>query len=283
MRFMVLVKANGNTEAGVMPSEQLLAEMTAFNTELVNAGILLAGEGLQPSSKGARIRFSGTERSVIDGPFAETKELIAGYWIWQVKSREEAIEWAKRCPNPTGEESVLELRQIFEPGDFGEALTPELREQEENLRAQAAKQTQSPAAPKLQVSPYLSFDGRCEEAFGFYAQVLGGKIQGLFPYAGTPVESHVPEDFRSKVMHATLTFGDQTLLGSDVQPDRYQKPGGMQVSLQIGDPAEAERIFRAFEPGATVTMPLQKTFWSERFGMLTDRFGIRWMFNCEGR
>jgi hypothetical protein len=138
MRVMVLIKANEETEAGVMPSEQLLAEMTAFNEELVKAGVMLAGEGLHPSSKGARIAFSGRERKVIDGPFAETKELLAGYWVWQVKSLDEAIEWAKRIPNPTGEDGVVELRPVFEADDFGEEFTPELREKEERLRAQAA-------------------------------------------------------------------------------------------------------------------------------------------------
>ena len=139
MRVMVIVKANKDTEAGVMPSEQLLTEMGNYNEQLVKAGIMLAGEGLHPSSKGARIRFSGNSRSVIDGPFAETKELIAGYWLWQVKSLQEAIEWAKRCPNPTGEESMLEIRPIFEAEDFGEELTPELRKQEERLRAEAER------------------------------------------------------------------------------------------------------------------------------------------------
>jgi hypothetical protein len=137
MKVMVIVKANKDTEAGVMPSEQLFREMGNYNEQLVKAGIMLAGEGLHPTSKGVRIAFSGTKRAVIDGPFAETKELIAGYWIWRVKSLQEAIEWAKRCPNPTGEESVLEIRPIFEAEDFGAALTPELREQEERLRALA--------------------------------------------------------------------------------------------------------------------------------------------------
>ncbi|MFL5607456.1 MAG: YciI family protein [Gemmatimonadaceae bacterium] len=136
MRFMIMVKADKNTEAGVMPSEQLLAEMGKYNEELVKAGIMLAGDGLQPSSKGARVKFSGTKRTVIDGPFAESKELIAGYWIWQVKSKEEAIEWVKRCPNPTGAESEIEIRQLFEAEDFGEEFTPELREREERLRQQ---------------------------------------------------------------------------------------------------------------------------------------------------
>jgi len=139
MKFMVMVKASKSSEAGVMPSEKLLAEMGRFNEELVKAGVMLAGEGLHPSSKGARVRFSGKSRTVIDGPFAETKELVAGFWVWQVKSREEAIEWLKRCPNPMPEDSEIELRQIFEAEDFGAELTPELREQEERLRSQAAK------------------------------------------------------------------------------------------------------------------------------------------------
>jgi len=139
MRFMVMVKAHRDTEAGVLPSEQMLAEMQKFNEELAQAGVLIAGEGLQASSAGARVRFSGAVRTVVDGPFPEAKELIAGFWIWQVKSREEAIAWAKRCPNPTGAEGELEIRQIFEADDFGDALTPELREAEERLRIQAAK------------------------------------------------------------------------------------------------------------------------------------------------
>ena len=135
MRFMVMVKASAESEAGVMPSTQLLAEMGKFNEELVRAGVLLAGEGLQPSSKGARVRFSGSKRTVIDGPFPETRELVAGFWLLQVKSKEEAIEWIKRCPNPMPGESEIEIRQVFEAEDFGEEFTPELREQEENLRA----------------------------------------------------------------------------------------------------------------------------------------------------
>ena len=137
MRFMIIVKATKKSEAGVMPSEQLLSEMGKFNEELVKAGVMLAGEGLQPSSKGARVKFSGGKRTVIDGPFAETKELVAGFWLWQCKSKEEAIEWVKRCPNPFPGESEIEIRQVFEAEDFGAEFTPELREQEERLRAQS--------------------------------------------------------------------------------------------------------------------------------------------------
>ena len=136
MKFMVLVKATADSEAGIMPSEQLLAEMGQYNEELVKAGIMQAGEGLHPSSKGARVRFSGKNRTVIDGPFSETKELVAGFWIWQCESLQEAIAWVKRCPNPMPGDSELEIRQVFTADDFGEAFTPELREQEERLRAQ---------------------------------------------------------------------------------------------------------------------------------------------------
>ena len=136
MRVMVMVKATEQSEAGVMPSEQLLADMGRFNEELVKAGIMLAGEGLHPSSKGARVRFSGKDRSVVDGPFAETRELVAGFWLWQVRSLDEAIEWVKRCPNPHEGPSEIEIRPVFEDEDFGAEFTPELREQERRLREQ---------------------------------------------------------------------------------------------------------------------------------------------------
>jgi hypothetical protein len=139
-----MIKADKNSEAGVMPDEKLLAEMGNFNEELVKAGIMLAGEGLHPSSKGARVKFSGTKRTVIDGPFAETKELIAGFWLWKVKSKEEAIEWVKRCPNPMPGDSEIEIRQIFEAEDFGAEFTPELREQEDRLRAEMEQLNKKP-------------------------------------------------------------------------------------------------------------------------------------------
>src|ERR687895_794858 len=139
MRVMVIIKANEQSEAGVLPSEKMLAEMLKFNEELVKAGVMLAGEGLHPSAKGKRVRFSGEKRTVIDGPFAETKELIAGFWLWQGKAMDEGIEWVKRCPNPTGVESEIEIRPVFEAEDFGAEFTPELREQEERLRAQIAE------------------------------------------------------------------------------------------------------------------------------------------------
>jgi len=139
MRVMVMVKATKESEAGVMPSEQLLADMGKFNEELVKAGIMLAGEGLHPSVRGKRVHFSGAKRTVIDGPFSETKELVAGFWMWQVRSLDEAVEWVRRCPNPMLSESEIEIRPVFEAADFGEAFTPELQQQEERLRAQIAE------------------------------------------------------------------------------------------------------------------------------------------------
>ena len=140
MKFMILIKADKNSEAGVMPSQELLTAMGKYNEELVKADVMLAGEGLHPSSKGARVKFSGDQRIVSDGPFSETKELIAGFWLWQVKSTQEAIDWVKRCPNPMpGTEPEIEIRQVFEAEDFGAEFTPELRKQEERLRAQLAK------------------------------------------------------------------------------------------------------------------------------------------------
>jgi hypothetical protein len=141
MRFMVIVKASKESEAGIMPSEKLLAEMGKYNEELVKAGVMQAGEGLAPSKDGARINFKGEKRTVTDGPFAETKELVAGFWLWKCASLKEAIEWAKKCPNPTGDEGQLEIRRIFEASDFGEEFTPELRAQEDRLRAELEKKS----------------------------------------------------------------------------------------------------------------------------------------------
>ncbi len=142
MRVMVMIKATPSSEAGVMPGEQLLNDMGKYNEDLLKAGVLLAGEGLHPSSKGVRVAFSGTSRKLIDGPFAETRELVAGFWLWQVRSMDEAIEWVKRCPNPMPDHSEIEIRQVFEAEDFGAELTPELREQSERVSAQATENTQ---------------------------------------------------------------------------------------------------------------------------------------------
>lgn len=272
MRFIVIIKANADSEAGIMPSAQLLTEMTRFNEELVNAGVMIAGEGLHPSSKGVRVRLSGGEPSVTDGPFAETKELIAGFWLFQVDSLEEAIEWVKRIPNPDAVETEIEIRQVFEAPDFGEELTPEVRDQEDRLRSRLSLQS---------VNTYLLFSGDCEEAFKFYAQVLGGEIESMIPHRGTEAEGFVPPNWLDKVMHASMKVGGGRLMGSDAPPERFEKPQGFSVNLAIATVDEAERIFGLLAEGGSVTMPIGKTSWAARFGMLVDRFGIPWMINCE--
>jgi hypothetical protein len=184
MKVVVFVKASPSSEAGVMPSQQLLAEMGAYNEELFKAGIMKDGVGLHPTSKAVRVRFTGNDRQVIDGPFAETNELVAGYWIWEVKSMDEAVDWLKKCPNPMPEESEIEIRPIFEADDFGEEFTSELRVREEKLEAALAME-------KATVQPYLFFSGRCEEALEFYKTALDAKVVMVMRLPGK--EEEVPQ------------------------------------------------------------------------------------------
>lgn len=268
MRFMVLIKADKNSEAGQMPDEQLLTEMGNFNEELVKAGVMLSGEGLHPSSKGARVRFSGKERSVVDGPFAQTKELIAGFWIWQVKSREEAIEWVKRCPNPMGENSEVELRQIFESEDFGAELTPELRAQEDRLRAELATPKVEPVPESRGAIPYLVIRGAAD-AIGFYQQVLN---------AALVFRLDAPD---GKVMHAEMTIGPARFMLSEERPE-YQalspiSVGGTGSSVMAYVPDVDAAMARALAAGATQGMPVADQFWGDRCGSITDPFGHQWM------
>ncbi len=270
MRFMVLIKADKNSEAGQMPSEQLLTEMGNFNEALVQAGVLLSGEGLHPSSKGARVRFSGTERSVIDGPFAETKELVAGFWIWQVKSREEAIEWAKRCPTPMGENSEIELRQIFEAEDFGAEYTPELRAQEDRLRAELAAPKIEPVPESRGAIPYLVIRGAAD-AIGFYQQVLGASV--VF-------RLDAPD---GKPMHAELSVGPARFMLTEERPE-YQalsplSVGGTGSSVVAYVPDVDAAVARAIAAGATLIMPVADQFWGDRSGSITDPFGHQWMIS----
>jgi PhnB protein len=282
MRFMVIVKANKDSEAGVMPGTDLLTAMGKYNEELVKAGVMLAGEGLHPSSRGLRIRFSGKQRTVTDGPFAETNELIAGYWLWQVRSREEAIEWLKRAPFDGGAE--VELRPVFEADDFGAALTPELREREERLRAQAAAQQPAvrPATP-MPVQPYLNFEGRCEEALDYYRKTLGAEVKMLLRYAEGPQPSSegcsamLPPGSDKKVMHSEFRIGDTTLMASDCFCSGKPSFQGFSISLTPPDDAEAKRLFDALADGGEVRQPLIETFFASSFGVVADRFGLGWM------
>jgi PhnB protein len=281
MRYMAIVKASKESEAGVKPSTELLAAMGKYNEELVKAGVMLAGEGLHPSARGVRVRFSGKERTVIDGPFAETKELIGGFWLWQVRSREEAIEWLKRAPFDGGAE--VELRPVFEAEDFGDALTPELREREERLRAQATEQraVQTADGAAMPVQPYLDFEGRCEEALDFYRTALGAEVTMLLRFADGPPPSpdgcSAAPGSEKKVMHAEFRIGDTTLLASDCFCTGKPSFQGVSIALSPSDDATAKRLFDALADGGKVCQPLSETFFASSFGIVTDRFGLNWM------
>jgi uncharacterized glyoxalase superfamily protein PhnB len=275
MRFMVLIKADKNTEAGKMPSEQLLADMGRFNEELVKAGVMLAGEGLHPSAKGARVRFRGKERTVVDGPFAETKELIAGFWLWQVKSKEEAIEWVKRCPNPLEGEAQIEIRQVFEAEDFGAEFTPELREQEQRLRSQI--ESRAGAAPGGKVvavppsrgaTPYLVIKG-ASDAIAFYQRQLGAEL--IFRL----------DDPTGAVMHAEMQIGPARFMLTEERPQygalSPKTIGGSASTAIVYVPKVDDVVERAVKAGATVTMPVGDQFWGDRAGEITDPFGHKWM------
>ena len=273
MRFIVMVKATKDSEKGVMPSEQLLAEMGRFNEELVKAGVMLAGEGLHPSSKGARVRFAGPKRTVIDGPFAETKELVAGYWLWQVKSKEEAIEWVKRCPNPMPGESEIEIRQVFEAEDFGAEFTPELREQEDRLRAQIAGQTASqtkvePVPAAHGATPYLIIKGAAD-AIAYYKKVFGAELVVRFdaPDGG--------------VMHAEMTVGPARFMVTEERTEYGARSpltiGGSASTAVVHVPDVDKVVASAVASGAKITMPLADQFWGDRSASLVDPFGHNWM------
>ena len=278
MKVMVMVKATRSSEAGEMPSRELLLEMGKYNEALVDAGIMKAGEGLKPSVEGARVQFRGEDRSVTMGPFAETSELVAGFWLWKVESLDEAIEWVKRCPNPMPEDSELEIRPIFEAEDFA-ALDPD-----GTVRAQEAELTQRIALSGSQVQPYLFFGGRCEEALEFYRQKLGATIGMMFRFTESP--EPVPEGllqpgFENKIMHAEFQVGNARIMASDGCND-ISKFSGFRLSLSLATVEAAERAFAALAEGGTIDMPICETFWSPRYGQVTDKFGLGWMVSVPG-
>lgn len=279
MRVIVFVKATPSSEAGLMPSEQLFADMGRYNEELAKAGILKDAAGLHPSAKAVRVRFSGTERTVINGPFAETKELVAGYWIWEVASMEQAIAWVRKCPNPMPETSVVEIRPFYEAADFGEALTPVLRAQEDRIAAAAAMQ-------RARVQPYLFYNGRCEEALGFYASALHAQVGMVLRWKESPEPpppGMLSPGFENKIMHGEFTVGGTTVLASDGCGGASSTFDGFRLALSVPDEATADHAFHALADGGRVDMPLAKTFWSPRYGMVTDRFGIGWMVMVPGQ
>ncbi len=273
MKVMVIVKASPFSEAGNMPSEALLTAMGKFNEALVEAGIMESGDGLRPSKEGLRVRFSGDKRIVTTGPFTETHELIAGYWIWNVNSMEEALDWVKKCPNPMEDDSDIEIRPFYSMEDFA-ATDPggKAAVQEDALRHTLALR-------KARVNTYLFFSGRCEEAMNFYQQHLGAQIKSLFRFNESP--DPVPEGvlqpgFENKIMHAAFSLGNMEVFASDGCDDTGSF-NGFSLALTLETAEEAHKAFNALAEGGTVRMPLAKTFWSPLYGQVTDKFGVAWM------
>lgn len=278
MKVMVIVKASASSEAGKLPSQELLTAMGQFNEELVKAGIMEFGEGLKPSSQGLRVRFKGDERLVTTGPFTETNELIAGFWIWNVNSMEEALEWVKKCPNPMEEESDIEIRSFYTMEDFAEIDSDgKVAEQEAELR-------QAIDLKKMDVKNYLFFSGRCEEAIEYYRKHLGAQVQCLMRFSECPEpipEGVLQPGFEHKVMHSQFSLGNTQVYASDGCDDGTQ-PAGFRLSLTLDSSDQAQRIFNALAQGGKVDMPLTPTFWSPLYGQVTDQFGIGWMVMLPG-
>ncbi len=278
MKVMVIVKATKSSEAGELPSQELLEAMGNFNELLVQAGIMKAGEGLKPSSHAKRVHFQGSHRTVTDGPFAETKELIAGYWLWEVASMEEAVEWVKRCPNPMREESDIDIRPLYEIED----LAPS--DPQGNIREQEEALAQSLALQEASVQPYLFFGGRCEEALAFYEQALSATVLTKFRFSESPdavPEGMLQAGFENKIMHASFRVGQMTVMASDGCNDQ-SKFGGFRLAFSVATEAAADAAFQALAADGNVDMPLTKTFWSPRYGMVTDKFGVGWMVMVPG-
>jgi PhnB protein len=259
MRFMMIVKATKDSEAGKPPNPALMAATAKLAEEANKVGVMVDSGGLLPSSKGAHIRVSGGKTSVIDGPFAETKELVGGFAIFDLKSNEQAIEMGTHFMQVHADilgpsyEGELEIRPIF------------------GVPQNGAKELNS----------YLHFKGQCEEAFKFYEKCLDGKIDSMFRYEGTPAAEQVPTEWRSKIVHARMTIGEQVLMGMDAPPERFHKPQGFNLNIGVKNTVDGKRIFDALADGGNVVMPFGPTFWAAGFGMLDDRFGIPWMINCE--
>ncbi|MBA1145639.1 VOC family protein [Ectothiorhodospiraceae bacterium WFHF3C12] len=272
MRFMIIRKADADTEAEIMPGEALLDAMGRYNDRLVNAGVMVDGAGLKPSSYGVRIKFSDGKPTVTDGPFTETKELIAGYTVIDVASQDEAVEWALQWPSLDGDgEAELELRRFFEMEEFtqGDAL--------DRIANQFDRLQRQPSG----TCPYLFFPGTCREAMETYADCLGGHVEAMLTHAETPAAGEASPEWQDKIIHACIRAGRWQLMASDAPPGYYERPQGFSVQVAIDDPARAEQAFNRLAEGGEIRMPMSETFWAHRFGMLVDRFGTPWMINCE--
>ena len=275
---MVIIKATNSSEKGELPSAELLAAMGNYNQALVEAGIMESGEGLKPSSEGFRVHLSGKKRNVTQGPFIETNELVAGYWIWNVSSMEEALEWVKKCPNPMNTDSEIEVRPFYTMDDFAEVEgSGETLEQEQKMREQLS-------SSKAQINNYLFFSGNCENALNFYTEKLGANIHFLMRFSDSPeplpADLSAP-DYQNKIMHAEFTIGNTRFLTSDGCGDGTNM-SGFSLALTLETPEEVNKVFSALAKDGTVNMPLAKTFWSPLYGQVTDKFGVDWMVMLPG-
>lgn len=274
MKCMIIRKADPDTEAGKMPSDAMLAAMGRYNERLVDAGVFRDGTGLKPSSQAARVRFEDGKAVVTDGPFAETRELIAGFTMIETASFEEAIEWVKQWPaeDAAGGDLELEVRQLFALDDFEPGAGLDVHR---DLERRLARQ---PTA----ITPYLPFGGgKCREAFEFYAECLGGTIAQMLTWGEMPMEESIPSERRSHLAHASLRIGGLTLAGVDVDDAEAAGNEGGNVILGFATPGQTRAAFAALSAGGTVRMEPAATFWSACFAVFTDRYGVNWMLNCE--
>ncbi len=278
MRVMVMIKASPSSEAGKLPDARLLNAMGRFNEQLVDQGVLLAGDGLKPSRDGYRVRFAGASREVRQGPFPATDELLAGYWIWKVRDMDEAIDWVKRCPTPMEEDFEIEIRTVYEAEDFaevdgdGETMTQENR-LKQRLALQAAK-----------AHSYLFFSGRCEEALDYYRAHLGATIEFIMRFDESPEplpQGTLAPGLSNKIMHCEFTLGGMRIMASD-GCDSSSQIGGFSLALALPDKSSVQDAFKALADGGQVRMPLTATFWSPLYGQVTDRFGVAWMVMLDG-
>jgi PhnB protein len=277
MKVMVIVKASISSEKGLLPSQQLMDAMGNYNQQLVNAGIMESGDGLKPTSAGFRVRFSGDSRTVTQGPFVETNELLAGYWVWNVSSIEEALSWVKKCPNPMPEDSEIEIRPFYSEEDFADwDNNGEFAQKEQAMRDTVTMQNSLKTAT---LNNYLFFSGRCEEALNYYVQHVGAKIGMLMRFSDSPdplPEGMLAPGFDNKVMHCEFTLGDSKVLASDGCGDGTVL-SGFSLALTVATAEDAERVFTALAKDGQVTMPLAETFWSPLYGQVIDQFGVAWM------
>ena len=266
MKYMLMRKADVDTENGVMPTDDLLQAMADYNERMTQAGVFTGGDGLWPTREGCRIQFRNGEPTVINGPFEQTSELLAGYSVLEVDSFEDAIAWAKQWPKEdAGGNVTLELRRYFTLEDFAPSPALEKHRSQEKL-------------PR-EMNMHVAFGGNCREAMEFYAEVTAGTLEAVITYGETPAAEDVPKEMHDRVVHSSLNIRGRRLMGADMAGDCYQAPQGTQIHLEYDDTKQAERVFRALSEGGAEIMPFEQTFWAHRFGMTKDRFGVQWMIS----